>query len=155
MVGIDAAPEMRKLALAKMQDAGYSHVELRVDDLFSWEPDRDYDVVFFAFWLSHVPESHAERFWRNVYDALRPGGRFFLVDGARVVMEGNVIHHGSGQLDLAESTELRRLEDGRRFRIVTRSFDPEQLARELREYGFDASFVETGEFFVYGFGRRG
>ncbi len=59
LVGVDAAPEMRELALAKLQDAGKSNVELRVDDLFSWQPDHDYDVVFFAFWLSHVPESHS------------------------------------------------------------------------------------------------
>ena len=62
VVGVDAAPEMRELALAKLQDAGKSNVELRVDDLFSWQPDQDYDVVFFAFWLTHVPESDADRF---------------------------------------------------------------------------------------------
>lgn len=153
VVGVDAAPEMRELALAKLQDAGKSNVELRVDDLFSWQPDQDYDVVFFAFWLSHVPESHTDRFWRSVHDALRPGGRFFLVDAARAVPERNVIH-GSQLPDRESATELRRLEDGRAFRIIKRSFDPDRLARDLREHGFDASFVETGEFFVYGLGRR-
>jgi demethylmenaquinone methyltransferase/2-methoxy-6-polyprenyl-1,4-benzoquinol methylase len=144
---------MRDLALAKLQDAGKSNVELWVDDLFTWQPDRDYDVVFFAFWLSHVPESHAYRFWRSVHDALRPGGRFFLVDAARAVVEGNVIH--ALRLPNRESaTELRRLEDGREFRIVKRSFDPDRLARDLREHGLDASVVKTGEFFVYGLGRR-
>src|SRR4051795_4106637 len=143
----------RDLALAKLQDAGKSNVELWVDDLFTWQPDRDYDVVFFAFWLSHVPESHAYRFWRSVHDALRPGGRFFLVDAARAVVEGNVIH--AWELpDRKSATELRRLEDGREFRIVKRSFDPDRLARDLRGHGLEADFVETGEFFVYGLGRR-
>ena len=153
VVGVDAAPEMRDLALAKLHDAGKTNVELWVDDLFSWQPDRDYDVVFFAFWLSHVPESHAGRFWRSVHDALRPGGRFFLVDASRAVVEGNVIH-ALRLPDDESATELRRLEDGREFRIVKRSFDPDGLARDLREHGLDASFVETGEFFVYGLGRR-
>ena len=153
VVGVDAAPEMRELALAKLQDAGKSNVELWVDDLFSWQPDQDYDVVFFAFWLSHVPESHTDRFWRSVHDALRPGGRFFLVDAARAVLERNVIH-GSRLPDRESATELRRLEDGREFRIFKRSFDPDRLARDLRDHGLDASFVETGEFFVYGLGRR-
>jgi SAM-dependent methyltransferase len=153
VVGVDAAPEMRELALAKLQDAGRRNVELRVDDLFSWQPDRGYDVVFFAFWLSHVPESHAARFWRSVHDALRPGGRFFLVDAARAVVEGNVIH-GSRPPDRESATEFRRLEDGREFRIVKRSPDLDRLARDVREHGFDVSFVETGEFFVYGLGRR-
>jgi hypothetical protein len=56
--------------------------------------------------------------------------------------------------DRDSATELRRLEDGREFRIVKRSFDPDRLARDLREHGLAASFVETGEFFVYGRGRR-
>ena len=91
VVGVDGATEMREMALEKLQDAGKSNVELWVDDLFSWQPDQDYDVVFFAFWLSHVPESHTDRFWRSVHDALRPGGRFFLVDAARAVLDRNVI----------------------------------------------------------------
>jgi demethylmenaquinone methyltransferase/2-methoxy-6-polyprenyl-1,4-benzoquinol methylase len=153
VVGVDAAPEMRDVALAKLQDAGKSNVELLVDDLFSWQPDRAYDVVFFAFWLSHVPGSQADRFWRGVHDALRPGGRFFLVDATRAVVEGNVIH-GSRLPDRESATELRRLEDGREFRIVKRSFDPDRLARDLREHGLDTSFVEAGEFFFYGHGRR-
>jgi len=153
VVGVDAAPEMREVALAKLQDAGKSNVELGVDDLFTWQPDQDYDVVFFAFWLSHVPESDAYRFWRSVHDALRPGGRFFLVDAARTVVDRNVVH-GSPRSDRESATELRRLEDGREFRIVKRSFDPDRLVRDLREHGLDASFVETGEFFVYGLGRR-
>ena len=153
VVGVDAAPEMRELALAKLQEAGNSNVELRVDDLFSWQPDLAYDVVFFAFWLSHVPESHAHRFWRSVHDALRPGGRFFFVDAARAVVEGNVMD-ALRLPDRESATELRRLEDGREFRIFTRSPDPDRLARDLREHDLDASFVETGEFFVYGLGRR-
>jgi ubiquinone/menaquinone biosynthesis C-methylase UbiE len=153
VVGVDAAPEMHDLALAKLQDAGLSNVELTVGDLFTWQPDRDYDVVFFAFWLSHVPESQTDRFWRNVHDALRPGGRFFLVDAADAVVEGNVID-ASRRPDRERATELRRLEDGRAFRIVERSLDPDRLARDLREHGLAASFVETGEFFVHGLGRR-
>jgi demethylmenaquinone methyltransferase/2-methoxy-6-polyprenyl-1,4-benzoquinol methylase len=152
VVGVDAAPEMRDLALAKLQEAGKRNVELVVDDLFAWRPDQDYDVVFFAFWLSHVPASQGHRFWRSVHDALRPGGRFFFVDAARAVVEGNVLH-GSRPPDRERATELRRLEDGREFRIVKRSFDPDRLVRDLREHGLDASVVETGEFFVYGVGH--
>jgi SAM-dependent methyltransferase len=165
VTGIDAAPEMRARASAKLRAAGHTNVDLLIGDLFAWEPDQVYDAVFFAFWLSHVPLDLADRFWENVHDSLRPWGRFFLADNARVriaerselpgvVIDGNIVHHSSGALDLATSFDLRRLEDGRRYRVVKRSFDPDELARDLRERGLEAHFVETERFFVYGSGTR-
>src|SRR5262245_25176768 len=32
-------------------------------DLFDWRPDRTYDLVFFGFWLSHVPPARFDAFW--------------------------------------------------------------------------------------------
>jgi hypothetical protein len=29
----------------------------------AWRPDRRYDVVFFGFWLSHVPLERFAAFW--------------------------------------------------------------------------------------------
>ncbi len=111
VTGIDAAPEMRELASTKLRAAGRTNVDLLIGDLFAWEPDRVYDAVFFAFWLSHVPLDRADRFWENVHGSLRPRGRFFLADNARVriverselpgvVVNGNIVHHSSGELDL-------------------------------------------------------
>ena len=165
VTGIDAAPEMRDRASAKLRAAGHTNVDLLIGDLFAWEPDKVYDAVVFAFWLSHVPLDRADRFWENVRESLRPGGRFFLADSARVrtsekselpgvIVERNIVHHSSGELDLAASFDLRRLEDGRRYRVVNRSFHPDELARDLRERGFEAHFDETEQFFLYGFGVR-
>jgi hypothetical protein len=39
-------------------------------------------VVFFGFWLSHVPLGLFEPFWSLVADCLEPGGRVFFVDDA-------------------------------------------------------------------------
>jgi hypothetical protein len=47
-------------------------------DLFTWEPDRRYDVVFMGFWLSHVPAERFESFWALVAAALAPRGRMFF-----------------------------------------------------------------------------
>ena len=82
-----------------------------------------------------------------------PGGRFFLVDAARAVLERNVIH-GSRLPNRESATELQATRGRSEVRIFKRSFDPDRLARDLRDHGLDASFVETGEFFVYGLGRR-
>ena len=51
-------------------------------DLFAWEPDRRYDVVFFGFWLSPVPPGRFEPFWSLVADCLKPQGRVFFADDA-------------------------------------------------------------------------
>jgi SAM-dependent methyltransferase len=47
-------------------------------------PTREFDVCFFGFWHSHVPAQRFEAFWQLVGRALRPGGRVFLVDNARL-----------------------------------------------------------------------
>src|SRR3954452_24216875 len=49
---VDAAPEMLAVARNRVADP---RVKFVCADLFTWRPDRRYDVVFFGFWLSHVP----------------------------------------------------------------------------------------------------
>ena len=51
-----------------------------IADLFDWRPARTYDVVFFSFWLSHVPRPRFARFWELVRSCLHDGGRAFLID---------------------------------------------------------------------------
>ncbi len=56
----DASPEMLAIAATQVSDQRVRFVQA---DLFTWTPDRRYDVVFFGFWLSHVPFEHFESFW--------------------------------------------------------------------------------------------
>src|SRR5262245_17545841 len=50
VTAVDASPEMLGLNAAKVADPRVRYVQA---DLFAWQPDREYDLVFFAFWLSH------------------------------------------------------------------------------------------------------
>src|SRR5258708_4652878 len=52
VTALDASPEMLALAAAR---TGTERVRFVQADLFTWKPDRRYDVVFFGFWLAHVP----------------------------------------------------------------------------------------------------
>lgn len=52
VTAVDAAPEMLRIAAGKVRDERVRFVQT---DLFAWQPRRRYDVVFFGFWLSHVP----------------------------------------------------------------------------------------------------
>jgi len=47
---VDASPEMLDLCRKRL---GSDHVEFIQADLFEWQPQKTYDFVFFAFWLSH------------------------------------------------------------------------------------------------------
>jgi hypothetical protein len=42
-------------------------------------------VVFFGFWISHVPLERFEAFWSMVRDCLEPDGRAMFVDDEELV----------------------------------------------------------------------
>src|SRR5437763_6407889 len=77
VTAVDASAEMLGIASVRL---GQQRVRFVLADLFSWRPDRRYDVVFFGFWLSHVPPERFASFWSLVADCLQPGGRVFFVD---------------------------------------------------------------------------
>lgn len=123
-----------------------SDAELVRADVFAWEPAERFDLVFFSFWLSHVPEERFDEFWSLVRAALRPGGRVFLVDSGA----GDTAHTGSGQ---ADGEETRSLSDGRTFRIVKRRWTPRELAEHVRPLGFELDLRDTAnDHFLYGGG---
>ena len=79
VTAVDASPEMLAIAAARV---GPGRVRFVRADLFTWTPDRRYDVVFFGFWLSHVPAGRFASFWSLVADCLEPAGRVFFADDA-------------------------------------------------------------------------
>jgi demethylmenaquinone methyltransferase/2-methoxy-6-polyprenyl-1,4-benzoquinol methylase len=110
--------------------------ELVVADIFSWLPPQQFDVVFFSFWLSHVPEERFAEFWGLVRSALRPGGRVFLIDSGPPEVAGE------GEL------QVRQLADGREFTIVKRFWQPDELADRVADLGFqlDLRLTRNGLF---------
>jgi demethylmenaquinone methyltransferase/2-methoxy-6-polyprenyl-1,4-benzoquinol methylase len=135
---LDAAPGVR---------ATVRHVEA---DLFRWRPDARYDVVFFGFWLTHVPPARFEEFWRLVRSALAPGGRAIFVDSLRTETSTARDHRLAPP---GGETTLRRLNDGREFRIYKVFYDPSALAERLRALGWSADVRASENFFVYGCAR--
>jgi demethylmenaquinone methyltransferase/2-methoxy-6-polyprenyl-1,4-benzoquinol methylase len=120
--------------------------ELVRADVFEWRPAERFDLVFFSFWLSHVPEGRFDEFWSLVRSALAPGGRVFLVDSGA----GDKAHTGTDQ---AGEHETRSLSDGRTFRIVKRRWAPAELAERVRPLGFELELRDTANgHFLYGGG---
>jgi demethylmenaquinone methyltransferase/2-methoxy-6-polyprenyl-1,4-benzoquinol methylase len=145
VTAVDASPEMLARARARV---GAERVRFVQADLFAWEPQDRYDLVFVGFWLSHVPPDRFERFWAMVRDCLEPGGRvFFVDDNARPSEE---LVHGEGS-----SVVERRLEDGSAHRVVKVPHRPADLQARLRDLGWDITVTAATGPFYWGAGTVG
>ena len=143
LVAVDASEET--LAVNRSRVGG--EVEYVVADVFDWEPSERFDLCFFSFWLSHVPEERFDGFWRLVRATLRPGGRVFLVDSSA----GDRAHTGQAA---GGERELRRLADGREFEIVKRRWRPRELAARVAPLGVGLELaVSANGHFIYGGGQ--
>ena len=144
VTAVDAAPEM--LARAKARVEG-DRVRFIQADLFTWRPDRRYDVVFFGFWLSHVPPDRFEPFWSLVADCLEPAGRvFFVDDNARTpdeLIEGK-----------SSSTIRRRVDDGTDYRLVKVPYRPVDLEERLGRLGWRIKVTPASGPFFWGAGTN-
>ena len=142
VTAVDAVAEVLQLNRARTNGAA----DYVLADVFAWEPPRAFDVCFFGFWHSHVPSRHFEAFWRLVGRALKPEGRVFLVDNARL---GDSRHLVSSTGEVAR----RRLSDGREFDIVKRFWEPGELEREVAGVGWRLNVRSTvNGYFIFASG---
>jgi SAM-dependent methyltransferase len=145
VTAVDASPEMLAIAAARV---GGERVRFIQADLFTWVPDRRYDVVFLGFWLSHVPLERFESFWSMVADGLKEGGRvFFADDGYRTpdeLVEGE-----------SSSTIRRQLDDGRSYQLVKVPYRAPDLEKRLSRLGWQIKITSTSGPFYWGAGARG
>ena len=150
ITAVDAAPEVLQLNQQRLQAS--SRVRYVQADIFTWQHPEKFEVIFFSFWLSHVPHSHFESFWRMVAQALQPGGRVFFIDSRYEPTSTAQDHRlAAPQAD----TLTRRLNDGREFKIVKIFYERAPLAQRLREMGWQIRVEETPHYFLYGEGEFG
>ncbi|MEU8034908.1 class I SAM-dependent methyltransferase [Streptomyces sp. NPDC049099] len=145
VTAVEASQEMLAIAANRVSDG--AQVRFVETDLFAWEPDRRYGVVFMGCWLSHVPAGRFESFWSLVTTALAPQGRVFFVDDHYRTPEELV----EGP---ASSTIQRRIPDGTAYRIVKVPYEPAELERRLRELGWDITVTPTAGPFFWSAGNR-
>ncbi len=158
ITAVDSSPEVLEINRGKN---GTERVEYVVADLFHWSPPRRYDVVFFSFWISHVPSDRWDEFWRLVEASLAPGGLVLFCDNAH---PDHARRHGPvdwrvvaaiHQLDDVDGEfRWRRLRSGSTFRIVKRYWRPDDLVANLGERGWRAQAGHTTFAFLYGEATR-
>ncbi|MFD3505672.1 class I SAM-dependent methyltransferase [Streptomyces sp. NPDC058678] len=134
LTAVDASPEVLGIA---QERAGFPNVRFAQADVFRWQPPRRFDAVFFAFFLSHVPLSRLRAFWDTVAAALAPDGKAVFID------------EGPAEAAREEvAAKLRRLDDGREYRIEKIFHDPGTLTGELAALDWSADVRLRGNFIV-------
>ena len=146
VTAVDASARMLARARAAILDPKITFVRA---DIFTWEPDRTYDAVFFGAWLSHVPLERFDDFWDLVRSCLAPEGRVAFIDEDERA-ERYEFERSAGERPVAR----RRLADGREFDIVKVFWRADDLEQRLRSSGWDISVRSVGESYLFGMGRR-
>jgi ubiquinone/menaquinone biosynthesis C-methylase UbiE len=145
---VDAAAETLAINRDRVQRPDVDYV---VADLFSWRPPRAYDVVFFSFWLSHVPRDRFGQFWSLVRACLAPDGRVFLID-SRTDPTPPPASHDPVVVEYGPDLHRRRLNDGSEYRVVKVMYEPAELEALIEREGWRVELAGTRRF-LYGWAR--
>jgi SAM-dependent methyltransferase len=145
---LDGSAEMLAINRARLGDLAW-RVEYQVVDLFEWHPKRRWDGLVHCFWISHVPRDRLDSFFETCRQALTDGATMFFLDGQRVD-ESTAVDHVLP--DEGNEMMVRRLNDGREFRIVKNYYEPQELVDRAGTAGFELEVHRTDTYFQYGIG---
>jgi SAM-dependent methyltransferase len=161
---VDASPETAAIARGKVTSGNVTWV---IQDIFDYRPERQYDTVFFSFWLSHVLPELFDPFWSLVADCLVPNGRVVFIDNAHPTMAGNEpefppqsdstgisVTGIDSVTDLATGTSTRLAADGSTYDLVKIWRTPDELETRLKALGWNFQVATTDWAFIFGHGSR-
>jgi demethylmenaquinone methyltransferase/2-methoxy-6-polyprenyl-1,4-benzoquinol methylase len=146
VTAIDASPQMLK---RNRTEVGAPNVDYIEADIFHWRPSRHYDVVFFGFWLSHVPPTRFDDFWRLVGACVAGNGRVAFVDE-----DDRATAHDDVRVVNGVPLARRTLHDGRQFDVVKVFWNADELKVRLGGLGWQFEIRAVDESSVYGVGVR-
>jgi ubiquinone/menaquinone biosynthesis C-methylase UbiE len=142
LLAVDTSPEVVAVARRRVG----RDVEFVLADAFAL-PLRaaQFDTVFFAAWMSHVPTDRFAEFWTTLGRLLRPGGRAVFMDESP-----------SRAHELYVDTDIvaRETRDGVVHRAVKVFWSPSALEARLHELGWDADVAEDGDDWIVGSAHR-
>jgi demethylmenaquinone methyltransferase/2-methoxy-6-polyprenyl-1,4-benzoquinol methylase len=148
-VAVDSSRNMLELNRARNDGP---NVEFVLADAFDWQPPNDerFDLIFFGFFISHVPPEAFAGWWARIRSWLTPSGHAFIVDdtaGPDRPYSGDVVDDGP------KHAHRRHLSDGREYTIVKVFYEPAELAVRLSELSWNAEIRGSGQHFLYGSAR--
>lgn len=144
---VDASAEVIAINQA---DVASDRVDYIQADLFEWVSDQQYDMIYFSFWLSHVPPDRLASFLDKVAAMLKPNGTLFILDSL-YIQEAT-----ANDQPLPEKGYImtRKLNDGSEHQIVKVFYDLDELKSALSVAGIDADVMRTDNFFLYALGHK-
>jgi SAM-dependent methyltransferase len=146
VVVTDSSPEMLELNRARVGEL--PHVRFQVVDALAPTITGPFEVVFFGFFLSHVPVRRLAAFSAVLDRLLAPDGRIFFVD------EGPHDEWREDWVDRAAGIVRRPLTDGSVHRAVKVLWRAEELERRLEHLGWEAWVTTSGPFYWGNAARR-
>ncbi len=149
LTAIDASPEMLSLARQKVGNAA---VQFQQADLFQWQPSQQYDLVFFANWLSHVLPQRLDAFLGTVARAVRPGASLALVDQYAPLPEDREIIVRDAEEGAIYAK--RSLLNGQTFLIVKVFYDLQILENLLEALDFTVTVQKLDDIFFFLLAQR-
>ena len=139
VTAVDAAQEMLEIARQKF---GEERIKYQQADLFQWKPKEQYDLVFFANWLSHVPPEALDEFLQKVQQAVRSSGQIAMID-----------QYSPSDSDRQAAKDniyaKRPIQDGRQFTIVKAFYNLEYLHVKFETRGFEVSIDKFADVFFF------
>jgi len=162
---VDASPEAVAIARSKISNPRVSWL---IEDIFDHRPHRRYDIVFFSFWLSHVPPERFDWFWDLVSQCLVPNGRVIFFDNAPPALSRDLSEHKKlwsestesnlvgidSRTDLETGISSRLAADGSTYDLVKIWRSPEDLESQMSALGWAIEANTTETAFLYGHGQR-
>lgn len=162
---VDTSTEATTIARQKVTTENVTWI---TEDIFTFRPNREYDTVFFSFWLSHVPNERFDQFWALVDECLSTRGRVFFVDNAHPSLERDLpeleeltrrstdtlLAGINSVTDLTTGVSTRRAADGCTYELVKIWRTPEELESALSGLGWKVRVDTTNWAFIYGSGTR-
>jgi SAM-dependent methyltransferase len=148
LIAVDAAAAMLAINRERVADPRVEYIH---GDLFEWDPPAGvrFDLIFFAFLISHIPPARFTEFWDRLRGWLASGGRVFFCDDVAGA-ETRPSNPGEAVEDGPDFAHRRRLLDGREYTIVKVFHRPDGLTAALASLGWDADIRTTGPEFYYG-----
>jgi SAM-dependent methyltransferase len=145
LTALDASERMIEINRTRVDDPKVRYINA---DIFTWEPDRTYDAIFFAAWLSHVPPAMFDEFWELARRCLAPGGRVAFEDEDDRATDHDDVRDVAGV-----PVARRTLADGRRFDVVKVFWNPTELASRLHSSGWEVSIKPVDDKTMFGIAR--